>query len=452
MTPRRLLEGLALACVLFVPLVAAYVLLAGSSRPAARGPRLVTLANLYPSPRELFEVAAEAAPTFVATLNASGGLLAVELREGAVYGWRSAGQRTCASRAALEGVVEVEGEAFPDVYVLGNDRRADATFTNGSPTAVTATHRSDGAEARVVEATRLAPNETATFAVLAGDFVDWATDGELVYRSVVEYPGATDHVFTGAGKHHDLCRSAAAPSKPLRRTSFVDGDGVKRRVEVFREDPFIAFLPGWVSTQDCAELRDAADREALSDATTGGKQNTIATVRRSKNAMLPWDDPGGEARTTAGGATTAVTRLVTRAHAVARRFARLDVDAGPWAEPVNFIRYDVADEYRTHCDGVCRRYPYTRGGRVATMIHYCRAPAAGGATVFPNAGLKFAPKRGGGLFFAYKDPETGAMDHGKTEHAGCLVTNGTKEIATVWMREALSKDEDWRSFYDRGVT
>ena len=44
------------------------------------------------------------------------------------------------------------------------------------------------------------------------------------------------------------------------------------------------------------------------------------------------------------------------------------------------------------------------------------------------------------------------MDHGSTEHGGCLVTNGTKEITTVWMREDLSAKHPWRGYYDAGIT
>ena len=44
------------------------------------------------------------------------------------------------------------------------------------------------------------------------------------------------------------------------------------------------------------------------------------------------------------------------------------------------------------------------------------------------------------------------MDHGKTEHAGCVISKGAKQIATVWMREGLSRNEPWASYYNKGVT
>lgn len=423
-------SALALPLVLAVPVFAAYVL---SAAPPATVRRGVTFVNPYPTRRELLRVVGGNA-TLVATLNASGGEHVVELRDGDVYGWR---ERSRKRPRPLEDSVALRGGDARDVYVLGDATGGDATFTNGSPLTVTATHRSGNAS----NASRLLPNSTAVFRVRSGDFVDWATD-ELRHRTVVDYAGHGGHVFEGAGALFDLCASATPASRPLRRTSYLE-DGAKRRVDVLSEAPYVAFLPDWTTADDCDALREAAEEAELHDAVVSGRRASLLSVRRSRNAMLEWDaaDPG-----------FVVNRLAARAHAFARRAARLDVDAGPHAEPLNFIRYAEAGEYRAHCDGVCRRYPYKRGGRVATMIHYCTAPGGGGATVFPNAGLKVAPKARGALFFAYKDPDTGLMDHGSTEHGGCLVTNGTKEITTVWMREDLSAKHPWRGYYDAGIT
>ncbi|KAH8092313.1 hypothetical protein JL720_5282 [Aureococcus anophagefferens] len=190
--------------VLAVPVFAAYVL---SAAPPATVRRGVTFVNPYPTRRELLRVVGGNA-TLVATLNASGGEHVVELRDGDVYGWR---ERSRKRPRPLEDSVALRGGDARDVYVLGDATGGDATFTNGSPLTVTATHRS---------------------------------------------------------------------------------------------------------------------------------------VRRSRNAMLEWDaaDPG-----------FVVNRLAARAHAFARRAARLDVDAGP-AEPLNFIRYAEAAS-TAHCGGVCGALP-----------------------------------------------------------------------------------------------
>ena len=63
--------------------------------------------------------------------------------------------------------------------------------------------------------------------------------------------------------------------------------------------------------------------------------------------------------------------------------------------------------------------------------------------------LEATPKHA--LFFAYKG-DGGKVDDGKTQHAGCLIKNGTKQIATVWLREGVEKARPAKFFYDRGVT
>lgn len=108
-------------------------------------------------------------------------------------------------------------------------------------------------------------------------------------------------------------------------------------------------------------------------------------------------------------------------------------------------RYAFGGEYRPHCDGVCQRRPYERGGRVATLIHYCKAAKTGGATVFPTAGLKVQPEDDSAILFAYKRDD-GYMDAGNTLHTGCLLREGVKQIVTMWMREDVSDGEPWSDF------
>ena len=88
---------------------------------------------------------------------------------------------------------------------------------------------------------------------------------------------------------------------------------------------------------------------------------------------------------------------------------------------------------------------YARGGRVATLIHYCQAADLGGATVFPKTGIKVAPVTDSALLFAYKRDD-GFMDDGNTLHTGCLVREGRKQIVTMWMREDANEREPWSNF------
>jgi hypothetical protein len=38
------------------------------------------------------------------------------------------------------------------------------------------------------------------------------------------------------------------------------------------------------------------------------------------------------------------------------------------------------------------------------------------------------------------------MDAGNTQHTGCLVRGGQKQIVTMWMREDVTDKETWDTF------
>lgn len=118
-------------------------------------------------------------------------------------------------------------------------------------------------------------------------------------------------------------------------------------------------------------------------------------------------------------------------------------------EGFTIIQYNPGDEYMPHCDGDCAGEAYTPRGRVATAVLYCRIPEKGGATTFSKADIYIKPKKGMATFFSYKGSD-GFMDTGYTEHSGCPVVEGEKWIATVWMREGVSKDNPWYKYDPSG--
>ena len=83
------------------------------------------------------------------------------------------------------------------------------------------------------------------------------------------------------------------------------------------------------------------------------------------------------------------------------------------------------------CDGTCDGTLHHPAGRVATAVLYCKTPERGGATTFTKADVFINPKPGMATFFSYKDPSSGHMDDGFTEHSGCPVIDGEKWISTV---------------------
>ncbi len=106
-------------------------------------------------------------------------------------------------------------------------------------------------------------------------------------------------------------------------------------------------------------------------------------------------------------------------------------------EGLQILRYRPGAQYKPHYDDFDPDEPGTptilkRGGqRVASIVCYLNTPAAGGATVFPDAGLEVTPIRGNAVFFSYDRPHPAT----RSLHGGAPVTAGEKWVATKWMRE-----------------
>ncbi len=159
-----------------------------------------------------------------------------------------------------------------------------------------------------------------------------------------------------------------------------------------------------------------------------------------KRSTVVNNDGGNEyemdARTSSGtffhrGATPLVTDIEARL----ADFARWPVENG---EGLQILYYSIGGEYRPHFDWFD---PATAGGRnhlerggqrVATQILYLSDVDAGGATTFPKLGLSLRPKKGAMLFFTNLTPD-GEPDP-MALHGGAPVVQGTKLIATKWLR------------------
>jgi len=105
-------------------------------------------------------------------------------------------------------------------------------------------------------------------------------------------------------------------------------------------------------------------------------------------------------------------------------------------EGIQVLRYGIGTEYRPHHDyfdptvaGAARLLK--RGGpRVATLLMYLNTPTKGGATTFPDAGLRVSAARGNALFFSYDRPHPITL----SLHGGAPVIAGEKWVATKWLR------------------
>jgi hypothetical protein len=108
-----------------------------------------------------------------------------------------------------------------------------------------------------------------------------------------------------------------------------------------------------------------------------------------------------------------------------------------WGEGLQVLHYRPGAAYKPHHDYFDPAHSGTkavrhRGGqRVGTLMMYLNTPERGGATTFPDVALDVAAVEGNAVFFTYDKPHAST----RTLHGGAPVVEGTKWVATKWLRE-----------------
>jgi prolyl 4-hydroxylase len=109
-----------------------------------------------------------------------------------------------------------------------------------------------------------------------------------------------------------------------------------------------------------------------------------------------------------------------------------------WSEAVQGQRYEPGQEYRDHCDWFDTNADYwkkevKRGGqRSWTAMAYLSQVEAGGATEFPQIGIKIEPQPGALLIWNNATLE--GQPNRATLHAATPVERGVKYVITKWFR------------------
>ncbi|PKP90691.1 MAG: oxygenase [Alphaproteobacteria bacterium HGW-Alphaproteobacteria-16] len=102
-------------------------------------------------------------------------------------------------------------------------------------------------------------------------------------------------------------------------------------------------------------------------------------------------------------------------------------------------RYAPGQQFRAHYDWFNEAQDYwpamkaSGGQRTWTAMIYLNDVEEGGATWFPQAGVRVAPKRG--LLLAWNNMKPDGSPNIATLHEGTPVVKGTKYIITKWFRE-----------------
>jgi len=184
-------------------------------------------------------------------------------------------------------------------------------------------------------------------------------------------------------------------------------------VELLSQSPEIKAIRGLLAPQECRYILWLAEPHLepsyVLDPRTGHRNPH--PVRTSSGMSL---------------GPTAEDRVIQLINARLAQVTGTDPDQG---EPLHVLRYRQGQEYRPHVDVL----PGISNPRHWTVLVYLNDGYAGGATRFDRAGVAFAGREGDALFFRNVDA-AGAGDP-RTRHAGLPVTEGTKWLATRWIRE-----------------
>ena len=103
-------------------------------------------------------------------------------------------------------------------------------------------------------------------------------------------------------------------------------------------------------------------------------------------------------------------------------------------------RYAPGQQFRAHHDYFHEGESYwprmreSGGQRTWTAMVYLNDVTGGGATWFPQAGLRVKPRRG--LLLAWNNMMPDGRPNTATLHEGMPVVEGVKYIVTKWFREA----------------
>jgi prolyl 4-hydroxylase len=121
------------------------------------------------------------------------------------------------------------------------------------------------------------------------------------------------------------------------------------------------------------------------------------------------------------------------------RFAALLGIDPRFGETMQGQRYAPGQQFRAHHDYFHEGQPYwprmdAEGGqRTWTAMVYLNEVEEGGATWFPQGGIRVPPRRG--MLLVWNNMAPDGSPNPLTIHEGMMVTRGTKYIVTKWFRE-----------------
>ncbi|HEX8383776.1 MAG TPA: 2OG-Fe(II) oxygenase [Sphingomonas sp.] len=215
--------------------------------------------------------------------------------------------------------------------------------------------------------------------------------------------------------------SSASTASPLRARW---GDEVAARLSA---DPRLVRTPTDAASMfQCADFLDAAQCRSL-----------IAVIDADRRPSTLLSGRAGTGFRTSESCD--MDRWSPQVRAIDEAIAALLGIDPAHGETMQGQRYAPGQQFRAHHDFFNDRESYwpamaaSGGQRTWTAMIYLNDVPEGGATWFPRAGVRVAPRRG--LLLAWNNMKPDGSPNDGTIHEGMPVVEGVKYIVTKWFRE-----------------
>lgn len=197
----------------------------------------------------------------------------------------------------------------------------------------------------------------------------------------------------------------------------IDVGDRQANVVMIMQDPNIAIIDNFLSPDECKQIIEMSGPSLARSTVANREQHT---------------DDVSDIRTSDG--THFYRNQFPLIGVIDERIARLTSIPATHGESLQILRYNIDGKYEPHHDWFDPNDSSTPsriasgGQRIATVVLYLNDVEQGGDTAFPSLKLQVKPKTGRALFFEYQNNDE------RCKHGGSPVKQGTKWIATKWLR------------------
>ncbi|MBA15073.1 MAG: oxygenase [Sphingomonas sp.] len=248
------------------------------------------------------------------------------------------------------------------------------------------------------------------------------------------YPGLSLAFGARRGNLHRVVQAFRKTGRPASARARISRDVTKRldstpglrRAKT--DQAQLYFYPDYLTDDECAMLIERIDAN-----------------RRPSTLLSRHEDP--EFRTSE---SCDLDRWDPQVRMIDERLAHLLGIPPENGETMQGQRYAPGQQFRAHCDYFHEGEPYwpamqKQGGqRTWTAMIFLNNVEEGGATWFPRAGLRIAPKKG--MLVTWNNMLRDGSPNYDTLHEGMAVIEGTKYIITKWFRESAWIRTDFKTY------